>query len=57
MAASRGSAHRPPRISPNAMKHTPGATGESARSKAAAQELLGGRFALPRDAAMTKERG
>jgi hypothetical protein len=35
------------------MKRTPWATGYSARLTTDTQELLGGRFALPRDAAMT----
>jgi hypothetical protein len=55
MAASRGSAYRPPRISPCVMKRALRLTGEAACFTTGAQEFLGGRYALPRDAAMTKD--
>jgi|JI10StandDraft_1071094.scaffolds.fasta_scaffold195176_1 hypothetical protein len=54
MAASRGSAYRPPRISPILMKRALRPAGEAARSTTGSQEFLGGRYALPRDAAMTE---
>jgi hypothetical protein len=52
MAASRGSAYRPPRISPRVMKRALRPTGDAACFTTDAQEFLGGRYALPRDAAM-----
>lgn len=53
MAAWRGSAYGPPRISSDMMKRALRSTGKAERPTTDAQEFLGGRYALPRDAAMT----
>gem|GEM_PF-2947977 len=56
MAASRGSANRPPRICSDMMRRALKPTGKAERPSTGTQQILGGRFALPRDAAMTRIR-
>jgi|GEM_PF-2618149 len=53
MAVSRGSADRPARNSSGMMTRALRPTGKAARPTTGAPEFLGGRSALPRDAAMT----